>query len=1070
MNNEEKKPLSNESEPENSPSANEASSPESKTGSGFLSSLSKNAKIAIIAAVGCVAVAVVALALILAGGKNNGGNGDGGGTGDGGTENGGGNNGNQSSQVTYNVNVVTNGGMKFANLPIYIHNYVDGYIEDIVASALTDAEGKASFTLPAGEYAANVSIGMPEGYDVLGFYPLVSENFEIKVTSAILPDVGLSGVSYTLGSVIHDFTFNTTVLVEDGEGNLVTEDRVFTLSEVLKEKDAVLINFWGTDCSWCVKEFPLMHSAYEKYKDDIAVLAIDPPAYYEDTKYDVEAFQRSYGLTFNMGLDDIGLFNAFLSIFQGGETGLPVSAMVDRYGVITFIEPGAITSERVFDVLFDHFTGDEYNQILIENYMDIVPREKPDVQMPSSEEISNVFDKGSIDGIEYLPYPDDVSDEEKEYSWPFVIDKVKFGDDETEYDVIKTSNANKENSFAQIIFNVNLKAGEVLAFDYYSFTERGADILYVVVDGKDIYSISGQNEDGWETCYAFVAEEDGTYEVGMVYSKDSDTNYEHDTVFLKDLRIVTEQDIDSPTYIYRFAATKPDGFGAYSEYAELFLGKDGYYHVGSANGPILLADLMGYTRFSSETNAYTMVGELLLAERITEAQYDKFIDYCSYASNSNIYGVSSVTPELKEMLDILSLYCGDPSNENDWLRFCCYYDAYGTDGGQLEDPIKGLALFSAYDVILSDKGDKDFPNKFVYNKVIMPRGLLAKFTPSVSGTYLISSYAPDPNNEGYGIETNAWVFTASDFAAREPWYSYENIDRLNTTDVNNCYMILYLEAGKDYYIDIAFYDVYQEGEVFFRVECLGGEGSYRFSQASPGPFTSLIDPSTGALTETIIKGIAVTLDNEGFYREDRTDGRLGSLIYADFTQTTLIFQNNVIYYGGDDPKRVDMIEAGAFNFKYSEQDLYVLNYLAKVGGDIERCKAELLAELGEAYAPTYMEESYDGSYYSVKGYAVDEVLAGIYHGTGEDETDTMREYAANIIKVGDTITVVNEDGTGTVEIVVEEGDPRIGCVAVDENLARILQLLVDKYTFEGVENSWLKLCFYDQHFNAATPK
>ena len=63
MNNEEKKPLSNESEPENSPSANEASSPESKTGSGFLSSLSKNAKIAIIAAVGCVAVAVVAVAI-----------------------------------------------------------------------------------------------------------------------------------------------------------------------------------------------------------------------------------------------------------------------------------------------------------------------------------------------------------------------------------------------------------------------------------------------------------------------------------------------------------------------------------------------------------------------------------------------------------------------------------------------------------------------------------------------------------------------------------------------------------------------------------------------------------------------------------------------------------------------------------------------------------------------------------------------------------------------------------------------------------------------------------------------
>ena len=82
----------------------------------------------------------------------------------------------------------------------------------------------------------------------------------------------------------------------------------------------------------------------------------------------------------------------------------------------------------------------------------------------------------------------------------------------------------------------------------------------------------------------------------------------------------------------------------------------------------------------------------------------------------------------------------------------------------------------------------------------------------------------------------------------------------------------------------------------------------------------------------------------------------------------------------------------------------------------------------------------------------------------------MRGYAAKIIRAGDTITVVNEDGTGTVEVVVEEGSSMIGCVAVDARLAEILQLLMDKYTFEGVENSWLKLCYYEQYFCAATPK
>ena len=37
---------------------------------------------------------------------------------------------------------------------------------------------------------------------------------------------------------------------------------------------------------------------------------------------------------------------------------------------------------------------------------------------------------------------------------------------------------------------------------------------------------------------------------------------------------------------------------------------------------------------------------------------------------------------------------------------------------------------------------------------------------------------------------------------------------------------------------------------------------------------------------------------------------------------------------------------------------------------------------------------------------------------------------------------------------------RKGCVAVDARLAEILQQLMDKFTFKGVEQSWLKVCYY----------
>jgi hypothetical protein len=59
---------------------------------------------------------------------------------------------------------------------------------------------------------------------------------------------------------------------------------------------------------------------------------------------------------------------------------------------------------------------------------------------------------------------------------------------------------------------------------------------------------------------------------------------------------------------------------------------------------------------------------------------------------------------------------------------------------------------------------------------------------------------------------------------------------------------------------------------------------------------------------------------------------------------------------------------------------------------------------------------------------------------GEDLTDDIQEYVSKMIT------------TGAPELE--------GCVLVDAKLATILQALMDKYTFEGVKNSWTKLCYY----------
>ena len=1088
MNNEKKKPVSGETESKATASEKSDGANGANKSDGWWNSLTKNVKIALIAGVSCLVVAVIVLAIVLAGGKDNNGGNNGGNQGDNGDQgNGGGSV--DSEMVEYSVTIVTKGGMVFANHPVYFHDYEDGATGDIVAFTTTDENGKATVSVPKnGTYAAKINVDIPEGYDVKSFYPLVDKNLEIVLTSELLPDTGLSSVKYEIGSIMHDFTVTNT------------EGKQITLSKLFEEKEAVLLNFWFSTCDPCKMEFPLMQSAYEKYQDKLAIIALDPPeTQAQDTLEKIKLYKADLGLTFDVVLDTYGLYRTF------GVENYPTSVIIDRYGVVTLLHAGAITSEYVFDMIFSHFTAEDYDQKLIYDYSDIVPKEKPNVQMPSSDEISNIFDGGRIPGIEYLPYPDDASEGEKEYSWPFLIDQAELNGEL--YDVIKTSNAGKVASYSQLIINVPLKAGEVLAFDYFSSTERGADILYVIVDGKDIYSISGQNADGWETCYAYVAEEDATYQIGIIYSKDDSEDEGLDTVFLKDLRIVTEAEVDRPTYIYRFAATKPGAFGVYTEYASIILGDDGYFHVDTVDGPILLADMMGYTRFSDETSVYYMAADLLNSGDLTQAQYDLIIDYCSYASNSDVYGVCPVTVELREMLEIISKMFGNPKDENDWLRLCCYYDAYATDGKQLEDPIKGLAPFSAYDVVLSNPGDTDYPNSITYNKVIMPRGLFAKFTPSESGTYLISSYAPDPANPGKFIDCEAWIFTKSGFGESTAWLTYSNCDRRNvglTGDLANTYMMAYLEAGKDYYINIAYGDLYQEGTISYRVERLGGEGVFRFSLASPGFFTSLQN-NLGGLTETIAGGIEVVLGADGYWHEARKDGIDGSIIYADFTRPTAIFSQSI----------QEIIEMGGFNLATTEDDEYIKAlmkstqaysfylklYLKELWGADYAAKMEeymvedVLAgiyhgEYDEKGVPTksendlyilglrdsmesnsdyntndnfkaflkeyWGEDSYEGY---MTEYMVDDVLAGIYHGSGEDYTDAISAYLDKIIVAGE------HEELGT----ITEDDIRLGCVMVDEELAELLTVIMDKYTFEGVEFSWLKLCYYSQYFNAATP-
>ena len=491
--------------------------------------------------------------------------------------------------------------------------------------------------------------------------------------------------------------------------------------------------------------------------------------------------------------------------------------------------------------------------------------------------------------------------------------------------------------------------------------------------------------------------------------KDSDGAEGDDTVYIDNMRVVDASKIDVATYLPRYAATTEDG-DTYSYVDIVYNESDGYYHVGTANGPLLLADLMGYTQFNEEESVHDIVyaGD---ADKDGVSLYDYkkdkglgMVNYFSYASNSTLNGVCTVTKELAEMLKQVAEVAGFEDDQNEWLKVCKYFKAYGPNATQLQDPIKGLATFSAFTTTVG----KNVPsNNFYYDRAIIPRGLLSKFVPSQSGVYRFTS------KSDYEEGIDAWIFNENG----DIIYTYEH-DEKAYIDENNCSMVYYMEAGKPYYINMAFWDVYATGTINYDVEYLGA--SYQlFRLCAPGYFTYDTNATGDAMYDIITGGIKPVLKNGKYY-----DSEHGSLIYVDFEGLTTIFDNSI----------VKMIDMGGFDFSKSETDGEIISYLKKNDNDVEKTDEYLRELWGEEYDE------------NAEIYQIEDVFAGRYHGDGEDLTDEMRTYVSKIDKS-------NSDHKG--------------CVVVDERLAEILQLLMDKYTFEDVENSWIKVCYYYDYLGPA---
>ncbi len=897
----------------------------------------------------------------------------------------------------YRVSVQNETGYGFPGVTVVLK---DG--DKTVAVEQTNGSGHANFTkekVAVGEYDIVVN-NIPAGYNLPNRTYKTAETSGTSTTVVITPQGSLlegepdSG-SYKLGDVMHDFSIT------------LTNGTTYKLSDMLKEKKLVFINFWALRCDPCKKEFPYMHNATIAYEDTVSTLLLnneDTATRAEDYIYEQSKYEK-----FNLAVDknnpDVTrLFEMFRV------SAIPQSIAIDRYGVIVFNEVGSMPSLAAFSTLFDKFVQDEYYPTIVGSSEDLNPdvsnpdaeRVPPNVDAPDLDDLKDAFTTESAKGFTFRLQEKGIVEgdaEYDEYNWPWCIDveKVQTTDPSTgetvstTYEYIYASNRAVHYSYAILYSDVTVKAGDAIAFDYKIDTESGGDYFYVMLDGVPIKKYSGYHLD-WTTDYVYVFKdfEAGEHEISFVFIKDTDGSTD-DIVRLKELRIVSADDLSVPEVsanVYREAATvkttEENATTQYENYVEVVYNpNDEYYHVGSANGPLLYANMMTSSLWSEYSvwqlayNDYVVGNGMNFHYAMEEFAWEA-------TQLTEVEGYTPVTQDLKYLLDATARYANaykrwqGAYHDKEWLEMCVYWEHYG-DSPLPEDPMRGVSFTSA---IPLQEGDNEVNVRYKIN----PRGFKYKFIPTRSGAYKISSTGD--------LDTLAFLFANDRKTMLGTWddklLQYETEDGTFVDDYNFEFY-WYMEAGKTYYF---LFDIDGDGTGKYNVNIEYIASTHQvLSNGATQPYSANLntfelflpnaisyvyaDP-TQTYTYVYHDKASETRLGDGYYHYLTADGNLGSVIYLD-THRPTPFQMNL--------SLSDMVQ-------YAEEN------------QPDETKRELWID-------------------------------------GEDYTDDFSDLCYQA-----------ENNTGEL----------YGFVAVDKEVFDLINKITLSQKYDGIKDSWLLLCYYYQYY------
>lgn len=103
----------------------------------------------------------------------------------------------------------------------------------------------------------------------------------------------------------------------------------------------ILLNFWATWCGPCVGEMPAFPKLVEKYGDDLALVTVNVG---EDAETIQEFLDKNSYSDLTVFLDeDYAISDLYPS------DGIPYTIIIDREGVISAIELGAVDADTMLD-------------------------------------------------------------------------------------------------------------------------------------------------------------------------------------------------------------------------------------------------------------------------------------------------------------------------------------------------------------------------------------------------------------------------------------------------------------------------------------------------------------------------------------------------------------------------------------------------------------------------------------------------------------------------------------------------------------------------------------------------